>query len=136
MSDILVSTHDLPRAGALRTAFREAGFGVELVTPDEDLERYDEALLLVLTGGLAEGADDSIVGRARSTLGVPILAHAPAPRGLEPDGVVEVFSPSIRADEVALVGGRIAERVRLQAVTGIIGETDPMREVLERALLD
>ncbi|MBT8403288.1 MAG: sigma 54-interacting transcriptional regulator [Gemmatimonadetes bacterium] len=143
MSEILVSTHDLPRAGALRTAFREAGFGVELVTPDEDFERYDEALLLVVTGGLGPGVEGpggtlevegDTVHRARATLGIPALAYAPAARGREPAGVMEVFPPSVRADEVALVGGRLAERVRLQAVTGIVGETDAMHEVLERVV--
>jgi DNA-binding NtrC family response regulator len=143
VSEILVSTHDLPRAGALRTAFREADFSVELVTPDEDLERYEDALLLVVTGGLGEGpggpggragAEGDTVRRARASLGIPVLAYAPAPAGREPSGVVEVFPPSVRADEVALVGGRLAERIRLQAVTGIVGETDAMHEVLERVV--
>jgi hypothetical protein len=34
---VLVSTHDLARAGELREAFQGAGYDVELVTPDEDV---------------------------------------------------------------------------------------------------
>ncbi len=130
---ILVSTHDLPRAGALREAFRKAGFDVDLVTPDEDLAGREEVLLLVLTGGL-EGGTPPLVQQARKGLGVPVLAHAPPPADGDPDGVGEVFPPTTRADEVALVGGRLAERTRLQRTTGIIGETDAMREVLERVV--
>ena len=129
---ILISTHDLPRAGALRTAFTGAGFDVDLVTPDESITDHEEVRLLVLTGGLT-GGSIPLVTQARAVLGVPVLAHAPAPVG-DPDDVVEVFSPQARADEVALVGGRLAERTRLQALTGIIGETDAMREVLERVV--
>jgi DNA-binding NtrC family response regulator len=129
---ILISTHDLPRAGALRTAFVGAGFDVDLVTPDESISDRDEVRLLVLTGGLSD-ASIPLVTQARAELSVPVLAHAPPPV-VEPHGIVEVFPPQAGADEVALVGGRLAERTRLQALTGIIGETDAMREVLERVV--
>jgi DNA-binding NtrC family response regulator len=129
---ILISTHDLPRAGALRTAFTGAGFDVDLVTPDESIAAREDVLLLVLTGGLA-AASIPLVKQARAVLAVPVLAHAPSPVG-DPADIVEVFPPQARADEVALVGGRLAERTRLQALTGIVGETDAMREVLERVV--
>ena len=38
---VLISTHDLPRAGALREAFTRGGYGAELVTPGEQLDRED-----------------------------------------------------------------------------------------------
>ncbi len=129
---ILISTHDLPRAGALRKAFVDAGFEVDLVTPDEAIADREGILLLVVTGGLSN-PPIPLVRQARTTLGIPVLAHAPAPAS-EPEGIVEVFPPQARADEVALVGGRLAERTRLQTLTGIIGETDAMREVLERVV--
>ncbi|WP_405285642.1 sigma-54 dependent transcriptional regulator [Gaopeijia maritima] len=129
---ILVSTHDLPRAGALRTALSEAGFEVELVTPDERLDRQDAALLLALTGGL-EGGAEGLVRQARRILEVPVVAWAPWRGGSVPE-VAEVFAPSSSVDEVALVGGRLAERTRLQRVTGIVGATDAMQEVLERVV--
>ena len=47
---VLVSTHDLPRAGDVRDGFVAAGYDTELVTPSERLTREDEVVLLVLTG--------------------------------------------------------------------------------------
>ena len=34
---VLISTHDLPRAGALRAGFEKAGYETDLVTPTERL---------------------------------------------------------------------------------------------------
>ncbi len=129
---ILVSTHDLPRAGALRTLFEQAGFEVDLVTPREAIDEREGVLLLVVTGGM--DGPNALVEQARRALGVPVLAHAETGAIGEPAGIDEVFAPSTRADEVVLVGGRLAERTRLQELTGIIGETDAMREVLERVV--
>lgn len=130
---ILVSTHDLPRAGALRSAFRDAGFEVDLVTPDERIARHDEALLLALTGGL-EGGAEALLGQARGSLEVPVVAWAPSSTAPPESLVSEVFPPGSPVDEVALVGGRLAERTRLQRLTGIVGATDAMQEVLERVV--
>src|SRR5690606_7821178 len=114
-------------------ALQERGFEVELVTPDEDVTGYDDALLLALTGGLEDPAR-GLLRQARDELEVPVVAWAPAAEGAEPAGVAEVFAPSAAAAEVALVGGRLAERTRLQRLTGIVGTTDAMQEVLERVV--
>ena len=129
---ILLSTHHLPRAGALRTELREEGFEVDLVTPDERIADRDEALVLALTGGL-EGAARGLLTQAR-TLEIPVIAWAPGDDDVPPSGIIEVFSPAAHPAEVALVTGRLAERTRLQRLTGIIGVTDAMQEVLERVV--
>jgi len=137
---VLVSTHDLPRAGALREAFEEQGYAVELVTPDEDVSDFDDARLLVLTAPVEGGQapPDRLVRAAHEQLGVPVFAFvARAPEGRSPAPVAgfdEVFRPDASADEVALVGHTLLERRRLQEITGIVGETDAMREVLERVV--
>lgn len=128
---ILLSTHHLPRAGALRTALRDGGYEVELVTPDERIGDRDDALVLVLTGGL-DGAARGLLEQARATLEIPAIAWAPGADLAA--GVTEVFPPATSADEVALVGGRLADRTRLQRLTGIVGTTDAMQEVLERVV--
>ncbi len=46
---VLVSTHDLERAGALRTALQGAGYTVELVTAGEDVSGDMPIQLLVIT---------------------------------------------------------------------------------------
>ena len=50
---VLISTHHLPTAGALRGAFKSSGYRVELVTPREELDP-GAGVLLVLTDALAE----------------------------------------------------------------------------------
>ncbi len=132
---ILVSTHDLPLAGRIREAFRHEGYRVELVTPGEDVSGTDEAVLLVLTAGLGSGETDRQIEAARRDLRVPVFAVAAdeaaraAAREREID---EVFGASPDVQEILVLGRRIVERLRLQEVTGIVGETDAIRQALER----
>ncbi len=127
---VLVTTHDLPLAGQLRTGFRAAGHRVDLVTAyaDADSAAADSALV-VLTAGLdAKGAEAlAEAGRAR---GVPVFAvgAAPAP------GLAAAFAAPADPEEVVLMGCRAIDRRRLRAATGIVGETDAMIEVLERVV--
>ncbi len=132
---VLISTHDLSRAGALRDAFKEAGYGTELVTPGESIVDIDGAVLLVLTGGIEEGGG-RLAEQARRDLGIPLFAFAGA-QALTPalrPGFDEVFPHSSSVDEVVLLGSRVIERQRLQEMTGIVGETDAIRQALERVV--
>ncbi len=154
MSDVvLISTHRLPLAGALREAFQAEGFRVDLVpgpdhlpappsvvkpgTPPPSSERGAPVpALLVLTG---EGEEGGEVWRDSVSPGseVPLFAALPGDggrvRGREL-GAVEVFGPDPSPDEVALVGRRTVERRRLQHLTGIVGESEAIRELLERVV--
>ncbi|MFQ5536193.1 MAG: sigma-54 interaction domain-containing protein [Gemmatimonadota bacterium] len=131
---VLISTHDLKLAGSLREAFQEIGYATDLVTPDEELTR-DDAVLLVLTGGFEEG-DSSLARQARERLRIPVFAvagRAKLPPAIRP-GFEEVFSSDTAPEDIALVGRTIIERARLQRITGIVGRTEAMREVLERVV--
>jgi transcriptional regulator with PAS, ATPase and Fis domain len=107
---------------------------VDLLPAPEFGEGKSEAVLVVLTGE-KDGDGAGWAALARDHLGVPfltVLPHADGiPRGRSL-GAVEAFSGSASADEVALVGRRTVDRRGLQALTGIIGDSDPIREVLER----
>ena len=131
---VLISTHELPMAGRLRAGFKEAGYSTDLVTPKEELTPDEGAVLLVLTGG-AE-ASDPLVRQAREQLHVPVFAIA-SEQSLSPalrPGFDEVFGKGTPVDDIVLVGSRVIEMGRLQRLTGIIGETDEMRLVLERVV--
>ena len=134
---MLISTHDLQRAGALRDAFREEGHPVELVTPDEDIAGREGAGLILLTGGLGLDTPAPLLVQARAGPDIPVIGFlspgAARPRSL-PHGVSEIFDSEATPDEVVLVARRVMGRRRLQEVTGIVGETDAMREVLERVV--
>ncbi len=132
---VLISTHDLPKAGAVREGFKKAGYDTDLVTPGERLTLDAGAVLLVLTG-IGRGTDNELVRQARESLHVPVFAItsgdplAPALRS----GFDEVFGGSAAIDDIVLVGRRVIERRKLRAFTGIIGETDAIQQVLERVV--
>jgi DNA-binding NtrC family response regulator len=131
---VLISTHHLPTAGALRGAFKSSGYRVELVTPREELDP-GAGVLLVLTDALARTAGD-LATQARDRLHIPVFGVA-APgreRELAALGLAETFAPSADPDEVLLIAHTLLERRRLQRLTGIVGETDAIREALERVV--
>ena len=131
---VLISTHHLPTAGALRGAFRSSGYRVELVTPREELDP-GAGVLLVLTDALAESAGE-LAAQARDRLHLPVFGVA-APgheRELGALGLAETFASSADPDEVLLIAHTLLERRRLQRLTGIVGETDAIREALERVV--
>ena len=130
---VLVSTHELPKAGSLRIAFKSEGYAVELVTPEEDVAGFTDAVLLVLSGSAGSSTAMALVDQAVDA-GLPVIGYrAPGAPDTHP-GVLETFDASITPGEVALVGHRLVARRRLQRVTGIVGETDAIREALERVL--
>ena len=133
---VLVSTHNLERAGQLREAFQSAGYDVELVTPDEDISGGPSIELLVVTGSPDSAAARTLVGRAHAESNAPAFAivqnEEVIPR-LTAD-YLEIFSDSVRADDVVFVARSVIERRRLQASAGIVGETDAMKETLERVV--
>lgn len=131
---VLISTHHLPTAGALRGAFKSSGYRVELVTPREELDP-GVGVLLVLTDALAESAGD-LAAQARDRLHIPVFGvAAPGREGeISALGLAESFAPSVDPDEVLLIAHTLLERRRLQRLTGIVGETDAIREALERVV--
>ena len=134
MSSVLVSTHRLPVAGRLREAFRALGYRVNLVTPSEDLSEAKDPVLLVVTGSAREAAELVRQAEALDLPGLIASQEEEVPPQESGGGLMERFGVGTSAEEMAVVGHRIIERRRLQQETGIIGETEAMREVLERVV--
>jgi len=131
---VFISTHDLRRAGALRIAFRSQGYAVDLVTPQEQLEPTQDAALLVLSSEAGAAPSEALVAQAIRR-DIPVMGY-PA-LGVErvvAPGLAEVFAPRVSPDEAAVLGRRLIERRRLQRLTGIVGESEPIREVMERVV--
>ncbi len=129
---VLVTTHDLPLAGKLRDGFRHEGYHVELFTASEAVDSIEDPVLLVFTGGTGTDAAGRHTRQA-ARAGIPVLAVVePDRRGPTPAGTTTAFRSPADPEEIVLVGTRAIERARLRRVTGIVGETDAMVEVLER----
>jgi len=136
---VLISTHDLEVAGLLREAFQKVGYPVELVTPNEDLSGLEDSALFVLTGGIKNESAAVQARQARDARHIPVFGIArageegvrQAARALD---LQEVFPHPPDPRNVVLLGRTLIERNRLQEVTGIVGETDAIREALERVV--
>jgi DNA-binding NtrC family response regulator len=136
---VLISTHDLGLAGRLRDAFGEEGFDPRLVVASEDLEGDSPDTLLILTGGLVGEAAGRMAQRAHTSLHIPVFGvfgpGEPASRSrAEALGLEEWFSHPLDEDALVLLARRTLARRHLQRVTGIVGESDPIRQALERVL--
>jgi transcriptional regulator with PAS, ATPase and Fis domain len=133
---VLVSTHHLERAGELREAFKGAGYEVELVTPDEDVSGGPPIDLLVVTGSAASATARKLVEHARSDSKAPAFAITEDREAMPrlAANYLEVFSDAAHADDIVFVARSVIERRRLQASAGIVGETDAIKEALERVV--
>ncbi len=136
---VLISTHRLDVAGPLRDAFQEAGYEVELITPGEDLSDVEAPLLLILTGDLKSEAAALQARQARQSQHIPVFGVVGAgeegaqkvSRALD---LQEIFTAPPEPRTVLLLGRSLIERNRLKDLTGIVGESDAVREALERVV--
>ncbi|HEX5725551.1 MAG TPA: sigma-54 dependent transcriptional regulator [Longimicrobiaceae bacterium] len=137
---VLITTEDLEPAVRLRAAFEEVGFRVELLAPGERLaDAVGEPVLLVITGGLRERRARTLIAAARERGRLPVIGLAEPTEAAGRDvcrqlGIAECFPKPVDPEEVALVGRRLAQREELRELTGIVGDTEAMEEVLERVV--
>ena len=136
---VLITTHDLEPAVRLRDALKREGVRVELLATTERIADIDDPGLLVLTGGLQEKRARRLLREAHEFDHLPVIGLADEPIPATADairrmGFAEVFLKPVDIEEVALVTRRLLDRRRLQEITGIVGETEAMREVLERVV--
>ncbi len=134
---VLITTNDLEPAVRLRDAFAGHKLAVELLTPSEEVADVEEPALLILTGGLDTRRARRLAAEAAALDRLPVIALAASEEEAPPSlrarlGVVETFLKPIDPEEVALAGRRMIERRRLRALTGIVGQSDAVEEVLER----
>ncbi len=132
---ILITTDDLELAGGLREAFQEAGSKVELVTPSEELRAEPAPSLLILTASGEGAGTRAQVVQARTDLHIPVFlvggeALAPAAQA----EFTECFPTGSHPGDIQSVAHALLERLEVQELTGIVGESDAIKEVIERIL--
>ncbi len=137
---VLITTEDLEPAVRLRAGFENAGYRVELLTAGEQLsDALGEPVLIVLTGGLRERRARLLTAAAAEHGPLPAIGllestELPSREVCRELGLTECFTKPVDIDEVVLVGKRLVGRERLREITGIVGETEAMDEVLERVV--
>jgi len=137
---VAITTDDLEPAVRLRARFTNMGYGVELLTAGENLDDIvGEPVLLVLTGGIRDSRGRQLITEARRRGRLPVIGLLEPTQAASRDdaralGLSECLVKPIDVEEAALVGRRAIERERLRAITGIVGTTEVMEEVLERVV--
>ena len=134
---VLITLTDVEPAVRLNAALEAAGTQTAVVSPLDDLRGEIKRFkpdLIVVTGNLRDEGNLQIV-RDQLWNGTSVLGLAdvddPALRDrLRMMGLIDVYTKPISADELYLAVRRVLDRKRLAEATGLIGNSEPIREVL------
>ncbi len=134
---VVITLHDVEPAVRLNARLEADGVATVFVSPLDDVRaeiRRAKPELIVMSGELTDAANVALV-RELLWDGVPVVGLVdgddPAQRErLRTLGYVELFTKPIVVDDVAIGVRWIMERRALQAMTGLIGESEPLREVM------
>lgn len=137
---VIVTTDELEAAVRTRAAFTASDYDVELLTAGESLaDAVGEPILVILTGGVREARGTELIREAKRRGRLPVIglleptddAGRDACRRL---GISECYVKPVDYDELFRLGRRLIERERLRGITGIVGETEVMEDVLARVV--
>ena len=134
---VLITLHDVEPAVRLNARLEAEGIDTVLVSPLDDIRaeiKRAKPTLIFITGDLTDPANIGLL-REQLWAGVPVAGladqgdptHLARLRAL---GFVELFVKPIVVDDVADVLERLMERRALQEATGLIGESEALREVM------
>ena len=134
---VLITLHDVEPAVRLNARLEGDGVTTVLVSPLDDMRaeiRRAKPELVVLSGELTDPANLTLV-RELLWDGMPVVGLVGADDAAQRDrlrllGYVELFAKPLAVDEAANGVRRIMERHALQELTGLIGESEPLREVM------
>jgi len=134
---VLITLHDVEPAVRLNARLEADGVETVVVSPLDDMRaeiKRAKPNLIVLSADLTDPANLTLL-REMLWDGTPVVGlmdgDDPAQRErLRSLGYVDLFPKPIVVDDVALGVRRIMERHALQEMTGLIGESEPLREVM------
>ena len=134
---VLVTLTDVEPAVRLNHMLEAAGYETALVSPIDDVRaaiRRESPDLVVLTGGLVDTANVQLVRDLLwdgvAAVGLADIVDPALSDRLRALGFVEVYAKPVDLEEVLTGIRRILDRRRLAVETGLIGESEAMREVL------
>jgi len=134
---VLITLTDVEPAVRLNALLEASGVETAVVSPLDDIRneiRRAKPDLMVLTGAIADPANIQIVREQLwEGVGVIGLADVADPElidRLRSIGFVDIHVKPITADELLALVRRALDRQRLVEVTGLIGQSNAIREVL------
>jgi DNA-binding NtrC family response regulator len=134
---VLLTLNDVEPAVRLNGILEREGVDTAVVSPLDDIRgalKRERPDLIVFSGDLSDPSTIAIVKEQLWDGAVPVgLADNADPSNIEKlraAGYVDVFPKPINVEDVAGSLRRVLERRRLQRLTGLIGESDGMREVM------
>jgi DNA-binding NtrC family response regulator len=134
---VLLTLQDVEPAVRINAELERDGVDTALVSPLDDIRaalKREKPDTIVFTGELTDPSTVAIVKEQLwEGAGVVGLSDNPDPAHIErlrTIGFIDLFTKPVNVEEV--LGGlrRLLERRRLQRLTGLIGESDAMREVM------
>jgi DNA-binding NtrC family response regulator len=134
---VLLTLQDVEPAVRINALLEREGVDTALVSPLDDIRgalKREKPDIIVFTADLADPSNVAIIKEqlwnGAAVVGLTDNMDATNLERLRSIGYVDLFAKPVNLDEV--VGGlrRILERRRLQRITGLIGESDGMREVM------
>jgi DNA-binding NtrC family response regulator len=134
---VLLTLHDVEPAVRLNAQLEGEGVTTAVVSPLDDVRaeiRRAKPSLIVVTGDLGDPSNVALL-REQLWARVPVVGlmdgNDPQQRErLRALGYTELFAKPIAVDDVATDLRRLMERHELQEATGLIGESEAMREVM------
>ncbi len=137
LGSVVVMLTDVEPAVRLNAALEARGIATVLVSPLDDVRgsmRKARPGVLVLTGALLDGPNIGLVREQLwdgvSVVGFTDVADDALTARLRGLGYADLFAKPIAVEEVADAVQRRLERRALAEVTGLVGESEAIREVL------
>jgi DNA-binding NtrC family response regulator len=134
---VLLTLQDVEPAVRLNALLEADGIQTAVVSPLDDMRasiRREKPDIIVFSGDLADPASIALVKEqlwdGAASVGLADVPDEEALERLRSAGYVELYPKPVSYPEVLAGLKRILERRRLQSLTGLIGESDPVREVM------
>ncbi len=134
---VLLTLQDVEPAVRINALLEQEGVETALVSPLDDIRaalKREKPDIIVFSGDLSDPATIAIVKEqlweGAAAIGLADVSDPAHVDRLRAQGFVDIFAKPVNPAEVAGSLHRILERRRTQRATGLIGESEAMREVM------
>lgn len=138
-ASVVITLTDVEPAVRLNAMLEASGVSTTVVSPVDNLRSEINRArpeLIVLTGNIADSAVLQVVREqlweGTAVIGLADIADPQLLERLRAIGFVDVFTKPIAPDDLLDAVKRALERRRLAESTGLVGQSEPIREVLVR----